>query len=250
MHAVSPPITLTIRPEIKIISKKCYDDDFENYIEEKQHCYNGEEQCPEFTDHHAFGKGKKKEKSLKPDLEKANFPAVIIAKADEIFSQMKSGLKRGVRKKQLMFFCVREAYNLLGIPEDPSRLAKNCGITQSEMMRAGSVCSPSKINYKVAPVKWQPIDFLPIYIRRIEDMEIMNFPEDAVRDIETICEEVMSKSYDLHEEKPQTVAAAIIAFYIGLHGYSIDKNRYNDIFAKSEMTIGKLKNKVASAYNS
>ena len=235
--------------------KTSYDDnDFDNFIEDKQHCYNGKEKNPEFTKFHGIRKNKK-EKSFKEDLAKANFSPEVIAKADEVFSQINSGLKqgvikRGVRRKQLMFFCVQTAYNLLRIPEDPVELAARCGITQSEMMKANSMCSPSKINYHVAPVKWNPVDYLTKYIKKIEDMEITTFSDEAVEEIKMICNEVTGKNLDLDEQKPQTIAAAVIVFYLSLHGYVIDKNEYDKIFSKSQMTITKIKTMVESCYNS
>ena len=64
-------------------SSSSYDDnDYENYVEDRQYCYTGNEQNPEFTNRHFLGKAKKKEKSLKEDLKKANFPPIIISKAD------------------------------------------------------------------------------------------------------------------------------------------------------------------------
>lgn len=243
-----------VDPKPKNISSETsssYDEnDFENYIEDRQRCFDGSETNPEFTNHHVFGKPKRKEKSLKEDLKKANFPPEIISKADEVFSQMNSGLKRGVRRKQLMFFCVQNAYNILGIPEDPSRLAILCGITSSEMMKASSMCSPSKISYQSPPVRWYPKDFLRVYYQKIIDMDIISLSDETLKDIESICEEVMLKSSELQDEKPQTVAAAIIVFYLGLHGCAIDKKKYTEIFSKSDMTIQKVKNRVASAYNS
>ena len=163
---------------------------------------------------------------------------------------MESGLKRGVRRKQLMFFCVQNAYNLLNIPEDPSKLASMCGITNSEMMKANSMCSPSKTNYKPTPVFWRPKDFLSIFYQKLVDLEIIPYSDDSFADIESICEEVMSKNTGLHEEKPQTVAAAILVFYLSLHGYGIEKKKYTEIFGRSDMTIMKIKNRVAQIYNS
>lgn len=224
-------------------------DDYEDCVEEKQHCYKSESN-PEFTNHHVFNKSKYKEKSLKEELKKANFPSEIIVKADEVFSQMNSGLKRGVGRKQIMFFCVQTAYNLMGIPVDPSHLAGLCGITTSEMIKASSMCSPSKINYQPPQVHWQPGAFLQVYYQKILDMDIISFSDRALEEIESICEEVVSKNRELKDEKPQTVAAAVIVFYLSLHGCAIDKKRYSEIFARSEMTVTKLKNKVAATYNS
>lgn len=232
-------------------SSGSYDEnDYENYIEEKQECLRGDEPNPEFTNHHVFGKPKRKEKSIKEELKKANFPPIIVAKADEVFVSMNGGLKRGVRRRQSMFFCVQTAYNLLGIPEDPARIATMCGITSSEMMKASSMCSFSKTKYKIAPIKWMPKDYLKVYFQKIVDMDIISFSDETLKEIEKICDEVLEKSFDLRDEKPQTVAAAVIVFYLGLQGYAIDKSKYNDIFSRSEITILKSTNKISSVYNS
>ena len=223
--------------------------DYDDCIEDKQHCYKSETN-PEFTKNHVFNKGKYKERSLKEELRKANFPSEIVIKADEVFTQMQSGLKRGVGRKQLMFFCVQTAYNLLNIPEDPAQLAQMCGLTQSEMTKASSICSASKVNYQPPPKRWLPQDFLKTYFDKIMDMDIVNFSDSALDEIVAICDEIMENGRELYDEKPQTVAAAVIVFYLGLHGCAIEKKRYNEIFARSEMTVTKLKNKVATYYNS
>ena len=149
-----------------------------------------------------------------------------------------------------MYFCVQNAYNLLGVPEDPSKLASMCGISNSEMMKANSMCSPSKTNYKPMLVRWEPKDFLPTFYQKLVDLEIIPYSENTFADIGQICKEVMDKNTDLNEEKPQTVAAAILVFYLSLHGRAIEKKRYNEIFGRSDMTIMKIKNKVSQIYNS
>jgi hypothetical protein len=155
-------------------SSASYDDDYQNYFEDRQECYNGSEQNPEFTNHHVLTKtSKQKEKTLKPDLTEKGFAPEIIEKADEIFSQMESGLKRGIRRKQLMFFCVHEAHNTLRIPQDPCHLAKLCDINKSQMIKAFSMCSPSKTNYKSSPVKWKPKDFIKEYYDKIIDLDLI-----------------------------------------------------------------------------
>ena len=230
--------------------KKCsYDeDDYENYFQDREHVCNGSEQHPEFTKNHVLTKSK--DKSLKADLQNAGFPSEIVVKADEIFSQMDSGLKRGNRRKQLMFFCVHAAYNTLRIPEDPTNLASMCGITTSEISKAFSMCSPSKTNYKPPCINWQPEDYLKFYYKKIMELDIISFHDDVLDDIKGICEEVMEKNRELKDEKPQTVAAAVLVFYLQLHGCAVDVNKYKEIFNRSSMTIAKIKNKVAVAYNS
>jgi transcription initiation factor TFIIIB Brf1 subunit/transcription initiation factor TFIIB len=229
-------------------SKSSYDDtDTANYFEDKQHVYNGTEVNPEFSNRHVLSKAK--EKSLKTDLKAAGFPPEIVMKADEIFSQMNSGLKRGIRRKQLMFFCVQCAYNEMRIPEDPNRLAAICGITSSEISKAYSMCSPSKVGYKPASIFWKPEDYLRLYFKRILDLDIISFNDDVLDEVKKICDEVMNKSIELKDEKPQAVAAAVLVFYLQLHNCVLEKKKYVEIFNKSDMSIQKVKNKVATAYN-
>ena len=223
-----------------------YDEDYENYYADNQHCYNGTEQHPEFTNHHSLPKNQYK--SIKSDLKKIGFPVNIIVEADEIYNKLDTGTKRGKRRKQMMFFCVKTAYNNLGIPEDPSKLANMCGISRSDISKAQSMCSKTKTNYKAPIVHRNPEDFLKIYYRRIQDL--FSFPENTMDELIEMCHEIMEKDEELEDEKPQTVAAAIIVFYIGIDGYSIEKKKYNEIFGISDMTINKIKNKVTEAYNS
>jgi hypothetical protein len=245
--------------EISILQKNIYslrierkitetDDVFEDYYEESQQICDGTEEHPEFTNHHILVKGK--ERSLKTDLKTCGFPPNIIAEADEVHSQMNTGLKRGARKRREMFFCVLTAYNNLGITVDPTQIAKMCKISPSEISKAISMCSPSKTNFKAPSVNKTPKDFLEGFVQKITELDIVSFSDDALNEIEIICEDVVKNSQELRDEKPQTVAAAIIVFYLQLHNCVIDRKKYNEIFSKSEMTILKIKNKVAIAYNS
>lgn len=223
-----------------------YENDYENYYADQQHCYDGTEQHPEFTSHHSLPKNQ--EKSIKSDLKKIGFPVNIISEADDIYSKLDTGTKRGKRRKQMMFFCVKTAYNKLGIPEDPNKIANMCGIARSDISKAQSMCSRTKTNYKAPLVHHEPEDFLKIYYRKIQDL--FTFSENTMGEIMEMCDEIMEKDEELEDEKPQTVAAAIIVFYLAIHGYSIEKKRYKEIFGSSDMTVNKVKNKVRDAYNS
>lgn len=224
--------------------------DEEDYFEDKQQIFNGQQiESSEFTKHHVIKYSK--ERSIKSELKKAGFPEEIVVKGNDVFLQMDCGLKRGNKTKgQLLFFCAQTAYNALNIPEDPCKIASMCGISNSEISKANSMCSPSKTKYKAPLKKWTPKEYLETFFKKLLELEIVTFTEDALIDLEKICDEVMSKSLDLREEKPQTVAAAIIAYYLELHNFAIEKNKYNEIFSKSEVTVCKLRKKVKEIYNS
>lgn len=229
-------------------SKCSYDeDDTENYFEDKQVVCNGTEANPEYSNRHVLHKVK--EKSLKVDLKAAGFPPEVVMKADEIFAQMKSGLKRGVRRRQLMFFCVQSAYNSMRIPEDPNRLASQCGITTSEIAKAYSMCSPSKVGYKPPAIFWKPEDYIKMYFQKIADLDIISYNKCVLDEVKEICDEVMQNDRELRDEKPHSVAAAVVVFYLQMNNCVLDPKKYMEIFNKSATSISKIKTKVSLAYN-
>ena len=230
-------------------STASYDeDDTETYKEDKQVVCNGSEQNPEFTNCHVLTKTR--EKTLKPDLMACGFSPEIVMKADEIFLQMNSGPKRGVRRRQLMFFCVQSAYNEMRIPEDPGRLAAKCCISASEISKAYSMCSPSKVGYKPPCIFWKPEDYLRMYYQKMVDLDIIASNPQILQDLYKICVEVMRVSPELKDEKPQNVSQAVCLYFLEIQNYTLDKNKFNEIFNKSEASITKIKNKVRSAYTS
>jgi hypothetical protein len=221
----------------------------DEYFEDRQEVFDGKQNQPsEFTNHHVIVKAK--EKSLKPSLKKAGFCEDIINKANEIFSEMETGLKRNTRHRQLMFYCVSKAYDAFGIPQDPAKIASQCGISISEISKANSMCSPSKTKFKAPSVNWSPIDFIDGYFEKLVELEIIRYSEEAIEDIKNICNEVMSKSIDLRQYKPQIISAAVVIYYLSMHNYVLEKKRYQEIFSRSEMTLQKMKNQIAVIYNS
>lgn len=220
------------------------EDNYEN-IEDKVQIYNGSESCPLYTDHHSIPRSN--EKTIRHDLEKLNMPSNIINIADAIYQNMDVGTKRGKRRKMLLFFCAFTAYNQENIPVDPIWLANICGLERSSISKSLSMCSPVYTNCESPMVRFNPKDYIPVYYKKLSAW--ITFPEGTIEDIYDMSDEIMEKDSSLNDEKPQTVAAAILVFYMKMHGYTIDKDNYNTIFKRSDMTINKIKKKIIKAYN-
>ena len=213
--------------------------------EDKAYIYNGSESCPIYTNHHAIPRSN--EKTIRPDLKKLGLPSDILNSADEVYQNMAVGTKRGKRRKMLLFFCAFTAYNQENIPVDPIWLAHICGLERSGISKALSMCSPIHTNSDTPLVRYSPKNYIPMYFKKLK--ELITFPNGAIEDIYNMTEEVVVRDPELNDEKPQTVAAAILVYYLWQHGYSIDKDKYKLIFGRSDMTINKIKKKVSKAYN-
>ena len=206
----------------------------------------GSESNPIYTTHHAIPRSN--EKTIRQDLEKLGLPINIINAADAIYQSMAVGTKRGRRRRMLLFFCAFTAYNQEDSPVDPIWLANVCHLERSEISKALSLCSPTHNDFSSLSVRYSPKNFIPGYFKKLNDGWI-TFPDGALDEIYRMTDEVMNNDPDLRDEKPQTVAAAILVFYLYRDGYTIDKDKYNAIFGRSDMTINKIKKKVSEAYN-
>lgn len=218
----------------------------EEIYEDRDQIYTGSEYGSLYTDHHSIPRPN--EKSIRTDIDKLGFPPDIVNIADSIYQDMDLGTKRGKRRKMLIFYCVFTAYNQENITVDPIWLANICGLERSNISKALSMCSPVLIGTETPAVKFTTSkSYIPVYFNKLR--EWINFPDTAIQEIYDISDEILEKDPTLNDEKPQTVAAAILVHYMKMHGYIIDKEKYKTIFKRSDMTINKIKKRIVAAYN-
>lgn len=243
-------------PNIKL-NILCSDNDNDNDDEDEDgRLFRGSSNNPEFTTHHSITKST--EKSLRDELEKLNLPLDIINTADKIFQKMQTGTRRGQKRKQLIFYCVRSAYDSLGIVKDPKELADICEIDYSQITKASSMCSPVQTNYSSLIVVYSPIQYIPIVYDRIVDaiQTQHQFSEGALEQILEIAKEVTTIDENdefenpLLDGKPQIAAAAIIAHYLEKYEkFELHRTMYKPLFKATYSTINKLKLQVEAIYN-
>lgn len=213
------------------------------------HLFRGSLSNPIYTTHHSLPRNK--QKTIRDELEQLTLPIDIINTADKIYKQMNAGTRRNQKRKQMIFQCVRDAYDQHNIPRDPKELADICGISYSGITKASSICSPGQ-TYRSPVIVYTPMQYIPDTFRRLDEClnEQLQFPDDILENITQIADEVVNADPLLLDEKPQIVAASIVLYYLETHGVKIDRKKYAKIFKSSDMTINKLKKQVDAAYNS
>lgn len=215
--------------------------------------FKGNSNNPEFTTCHSLPKNN--EKSIRSELETLDLSLDVINMADSIFQKMHTRTRRGQKRKQLIFFCVRSAYDNLKIVKDPYELADICEIDHSEITEAFSMCSPVQTGYTPQIIVYSPVQYIPIIFTRVQNalQAGVKFPEDTLDQIIEIANEIISVDKDgqnsLLDEKPQMVAAAIVLYYIEINGIILDRKMYKELFNTTYSTITKLKSQVEEAYN-
>lgn len=191
-----------------------------------------------------------KERTIRLELENIGFSNEIINKAVDLHKKSGIGTRRGRKRKQTIFYYVYAAYNALNIPIEPKGLAERCGLKISEISRAIPKCRSDSNNVPNV-VLWSPIQ----YIRECYDVILkktdlrINFPENTLDDIIKMTEEIMRVEPTLLDQKPQTIAAAIVLYYLSINGININRKDFANLFKSSDMTINKIFKEVANAYN-
>lgn len=183
------------------------------------------------------------EKSILRDMDNIMIPDEIKVKAEEIFGKLNSATKRGNRRKQLVFFCIYNAYNELLLPQDPKQIASVVGIKNSEMTKALSMFSEAQTGYQPPAIHVTAIDLLPKYC------DNLGLPSDMVTDILAFAQKILNVDTELKETFPQKVAAGILLYYATTNGINLNKKEYAKMIQLSEVTINSMYKYIARLDN-
>jgi hypothetical protein len=183
------------------------------------------------------------------EISSTNESEEIKKKAIEIFRQMKltiANIKGKPNWTKCKFACIYYAHEELNQPIDPKNLAVNIGTNPKNIKEALSAFSEVETGY--CPVKRQtsPTELVPSLLKTLG---IINGYEDAQRFCDKILEknDILVHNYfydDLRDLFPQNVAAAVLLYYLEIHGNIINVQTYPTIVARKKATIGSIYRKV------
>lgn len=175
---------------------------------------------------------KKKCKSIMEDMAKLNLSEQIKKRADLIYNKMNTGVNRGSIRKKLTFFCIYCAHLELGLPCDPVKLGKECGLDSNQVQRCQSKFSPLQTGYTPPKTVSSPIHYIGVYASELGLTE--QCQNDVVEHFKILCD----KKSEISEKNPQTVAAAFLKYYCTVNGIEFDNNNIlSEITCRSKGTI-------------
>ncbi len=183
------------------------------------------------------------DKSITQDMTDLLVADNIKEKANEIYTKLEISTKRGGRRKKVVFFCLFQAHRELDIPCDPRILADIVGIKTNDISRAFSMCSPIETGYFPPRKRCSFMDFIPIYYH-LTGLSSLN-----LLDVEELAKDISEKCPPIQDELPQTVAAAILMYYMDINGVSCTFN-FSKTVNRSEMTLVQMKKRIEGIHNS
>jgi len=176
------------------------------------------------------------------ELNKFNIPDDIKKDAERIYHTLNYHIRRGRKRKKMIFYCIYNAFLEHDIIYDPYILADFIGLEANEVQKCFSMFIVD--NYKPVLKKFHPKDFFPHYCK------IFNINLDALPRLEKLCNEIINKDKSLLEMFPQTVSASILYYFLTINGITINKLEFCKKLKRSETFITKLYEKIASIHNS
>lgn len=176
---------------------------------------------------------KKKEQDLVlKEFKKYDFSYEITSEARKIWTEIDVGTKKKKRRSMLFFFCFYIAHIRLKVVQDHEYIAEKVGISEKEAIRSFIEFSETKTKFKVPLVEFKIIDFLNLYISRLdldEDFDdIIKIYNDLLR-----CKD-SHKKRSLFRTKPQNVATAILDYYKGQKYARMKKDEFSLLYKKKE----------------
>lgn len=175
------------------------------------------------------------------ELEKLNIPEDIKIIAEKIYHTLKYHIRRGKKRRKMIFYCIYNAFLEYGIVYDPYILADLIGLESNEVQKCFSMFITD--NYKPIKRRFHPKDFFPHYCK------VFNIDNSHIPKLEKICDDVISKDKELLENFPQSVAASVMYYYLFINGITINKNEFSRRLKRSETFVTKLYEKISSLHN-
>jgi transcription initiation factor TFIIIB Brf1 subunit/transcription initiation factor TFIIB len=178
---------------------------------------------------------KVEEKTISKDVVGMNFSDRIVSKANDIYMECTKGqIYRGGSRKAIIFACIFHAYKIMGNHQTPDSLIQAFGITRKSGLKGMKM-----LNVNI------PKDS-EIHNARISPShiigDIMNKFAASEAQIMEVCEiydRIYNRSSKLNRARPQSVAAAVVYYWINTKNIPIDIKEFATDTNLSELTIKK-----------
>lgn len=181
-------------------------------------------------------------KSIINDLSTIAIPDDVKVKAEAVYNELGCPTHKGNRRKELVFFCVYQAFIILDSPRDKKEIADMVGLPHSQISNANSIASVSTSVYRKKSKRYTPFDYLD---KHLVEVNI----EECLPDVERIANRILRNDPDLKDSRPQVVSMAIIKYYMVSNGIKFRVEDLAKVIQRSPTTLEAVYKKVVEADN-
>ncbi len=181
-------------------------------------------------------------RTIMNDLVTIDITDDVKKEADDVFQKLGTPTHRGKKRKQLIFFCIYQAYKNLHSVKDPNSILKLIGLERPDIAKAVSLFTSQYLPDDIQRVT--PIYFISQYF------ELCGLSLKLKTEIISMASNILDKSPHLYELLPQYVAISFLLYYMMINGITYDLNQFCSKIDKSPITVTKLCNEIGRIYNS
>jgi transcription initiation factor TFIIIB Brf1 subunit/transcription initiation factor TFIIB len=175
------------------------------------------------------------EKNIAKDVENMGFSENIVTKANEIYTECTNGqIYRGGSRKSIIFACIFHAYKLAGNHQTPDNLIQLFSLTRKAGLKGLKI-----VNVNI-PMDSE-IHSTCITSKHIigDIMEKFKTSQEHKEAVYELYDRVKNRSSKLNRARPQSVAAAVIYYWVKTNDIQINLSDFAAITNLSELTISK-----------
>ncbi|XP_048580441.1 transcription initiation factor IIB-like [Nematostella vectensis] len=182
------------------------------------------------------------DRNIDKDVENMGFSGVIVAKANEIYTQVTKGqIFRGDPRKAIVFACIYYAYKMSGKCQTPKTLMETFGLSKKSCLKGLKIFSVN------APKDYLLHGASPTVVHHIHDVmgkfsASLAQKEEVVR----LYYRTKNRSSKLNRARPQSFAAALTYYWIRQRKIDITLKNFSERAGISELTISRKAKEVAT----
>lgn len=176
------------------------------------------------------------DKNIYKDVENMKYPYDIVCYANDMFSFITNGkTHRADNRKAIILICMFDSFKLHNDPRILASLQKDFNLSDKKVCKGMKIVGLRRGQYKNAT----PI-YITVPILITEIMSLFNANASSICDALKIYSLIENKSVIINRCRPQSVASAVIYYYIKKSGRVIDIDTFTTKVNLTEATILKI----------
>ena len=169
------------------------------------------------------------------------FSETIVSRANDIYIQVTNGqIFRGESRKAVVFACIYHSYKMAGNCQTPKNLMETFGLNKKNSLKGLKIVNVNAP--KDSPIHSSALTAVHhIY----EIMDKFSATQAQKMEVVEIYSRTKNRSSKLNRSRPQSLASAIIYYYICLKKMDITLKKFAQKVDLSELTINKNAKEIA-----
>jgi hypothetical protein len=171
-------------------------------------------------------------KTIREQIRGYDIPETVKLKALEIYDILENfvGTCRSSVRNQLLYFLIHNAYVELGEPPIQTEIIKMVNIDPSSISKALKLFSFPRTPYHVG------MDTTTVQVLIPHHARVLAMREDVIQDM--VKESAKwSENPELKRKPTIVVTAAVLKYYMDIHGYAIEWSQITEQFKRTKIVI-------------